>query len=310
MALGYDYAFLPHPSISALKGAGATFVCRYISSYAPNDTNGKNLIPSEASALLSAGMQIALVAEEGANRMLSGNAAGIADAQHADAVVKGLGMPGLPIYFACDFDASLSDQTLINAYLDGAASVIGRGRVGIYGGYYPVSRALTAGKAIYAWQTYAWSGGLWDTRAQLRQVANGLTLNGASVDRDTSMVADFGQWPSPGGTPIPDPNVPVPDEEDDMYELKDNVAVAYIKFLSGKYQWVAMDADTGLHGLKSQQLRLAFKTGPKAWTVTTVLVPDSNGGTITVDLPPTCNGISVLRTDLAANWAPVGFNLG
>jgi hypothetical protein len=199
---GIDYAFSPHPSVSALKTAGVAFVCRYVSADPRNDANGKNLLPAEKTALLGAGFQLVVVCEEwAASRMLGGHAAGVADATHADAVVKALGLAGVPVYFACDFDATEAQQVPINAYLDGCASVIGVNRVGIYGGYYPLKRALDAGKAKYAWQTYAWSGGLWDTRAQLRQVQNGVTVGGASCDFDESRAADFGQWPRPSVAP-------------------------------------------------------------------------------------------------------------
>jgi hypothetical protein len=49
-----------------------------------------------------------------------------------------------------------------------------RGQVGIYGGYGPVKRALDGGHAKWAWQTYAWSGGRWNSRAQLQQYSNGM----------------------------------------------------------------------------------------------------------------------------------------
>ena len=202
MSAGVDYAFSPHPSIAALNSAGAVFVCRYISTLPANDTNGKNLIPAECKALLTAGLKIVVVVEEGAAMMLGGTATGKAAAVHADAVVKALGMPGMPVYFAADFDATPAQQAPINACLDGAASVIGRNRTGIYGGFYPVSRALDAGKAAYAWQTPAWSGGQWDPRAQLRQGMT-FTLGGASVDHDTATAADYGQWPRPAVTPPP-----------------------------------------------------------------------------------------------------------
>jgi Rv2525c-like, glycoside hydrolase-like domain/Putative peptidoglycan binding domain len=199
MARGLDYSDYPHPSTAAIKADGASFVCRYVSDYAPADTCGKNLLPGEKDVLLGAGISIVVVHESTASRMLGGASAGTTDAQYAEAVVKALGMAGIPVYFACDWDASSAQQAAINGYLDGAAAVIGRGRTGIYGGYYPVSRALDAGKATYGWQTYAWSGGQWDTRAQLRQVQNDVTVGGASCDRDTAMAADYGQWPRPGG---------------------------------------------------------------------------------------------------------------
>jgi hypothetical protein len=202
VAKGYDWAFSPHPSVSSLTKAGATFAARYLSNIAVNNTNGKNLTLSERNALRAAGMTIAVVYETAANRALSGNAAGIADAQAAEAELASLGMTGMPVYFAADFDATPVDQTAINAYLDGAASVIGKARTGLYAGYYPVKRAFDAGKITFGWQTYAWSGGLWDNRAQLRQVKNGVMVGGASCDLDQSMTLDFGQWPRPSTFPL------------------------------------------------------------------------------------------------------------
>jgi Rv2525c-like, glycoside hydrolase-like domain len=199
---GIDYAFSPHPPIAALKAARVAFACRYISPDPANDTNGKNLLPAECKALLGAGIHVVVVAESYAARMKAGHAAGTADAQHASAVVNALSMHSIPVYFACDFDATPGDQAAIDAYLDGAASVIGRGRTGIYGGFYPVKRALDAGKATYAWQTIAWSGGQWDLRANLRQGLQ-VTIGGVSVDVDNAQRPDYGQWPRPAPAPAP-----------------------------------------------------------------------------------------------------------
>jgi len=210
---GIDYAFSPHPAPSAVRSAGYGFVARYLSPIAANDHNGKNLLPAELTALLAAGLAVVLVEESAANRMLGGHPAGVADGQHAQAVTKALGMTAVPVYFACDFDATEAEQVLIDAYLDGAASVIGRDRTGIYGGFWPVSRALTAGKATWAWQTVAWSGGQWDPRAHIRQ-HGAVTVGGISgIDTDESMHPDFGQWPRPSApapAPPPAPQYPVP----------------------------------------------------------------------------------------------------
>ena len=213
---GVDYSFAPHPSPAALTAAGVRFACRYISADAGNDGNGKNLRPAEARALLAAGIAVVMVAESYAARMKEGRPAGVADARHANAVVQALGMPGVPVYFAADWDAQPADQPAINAYLDGAASVIGRQRTGIYGGYHPVKRALDAGKASYAWQTVAWSAGVWDPRAHIHQ-GLAVTIGGVQCDRDESRRPDFGQWPRPGVTvprpapaPAPAPTPPAP----------------------------------------------------------------------------------------------------
>ncbi|TDD69376.1 DUF1906 domain-containing protein [Actinomadura darangshiensis] len=186
---GIDYAW-SHPSVSAMRSAGVKFVCRYLSHDA-----SKNLDRAEADRLSDAGIWMVVVWETTAKRALSGKAGGADDAREAARQAKACGMPeDRPIYFAVDWDATPGQQDDINAYLDGAASVIGRDRVGLYGGYYPVKRALDAGKARWAWQTYAWSGGQWVGRAQIQQYRNGVQVGGADCDYDRAMEADYGQW--------------------------------------------------------------------------------------------------------------------
>ena len=85
----------------------------------------------------------------------------------------------------------------LNSYFDGVASVIGRSRTGAYGGYHVIKELFDNGKITWGWQTYAWSNGLWDKRAQLRQVLNG--IDGGDVDKDLGVAADFGQWERGGG---------------------------------------------------------------------------------------------------------------
>jgi len=191
---GIDYAWAqPKPSPSALKAAGVMFIARYLS----HDPS-KDLVKSELDAAVAAGLDVVLVWEQTAQAMLGGHRQGVDDAQNADGQASLLGMKNAPIYFACDFDSTPAQQAAINSYLDGVASVIGKARTGIYSGYYPLKRAFDAGKVTYGWQTYAWSGGNWDTRAQLRQTHNGVTVAGQSADWDQSMKADYGQWPRPG----------------------------------------------------------------------------------------------------------------
>jgi hypothetical protein len=205
---GIDYAFSPHPSISAIQAGGFHYVARYISRLPMNDHNGKNLLVGELGALLDNGIRVVVVAEEGASRMLGGRSAGVTDAKHANAVVKALDMPSIPIYFAADWDATPGQQKAINAYLDGAASVVTRARVGIYGGLHVVRRAYEAGKCTWIWQTLAWSGGQWYAHSHIRQVHNGIRVGGASCDLDLAMATDYGQWPrprAPVAPPVPDP---------------------------------------------------------------------------------------------------------
>jgi len=217
---GVDYAW-SHPGGAALQRAGKQFACRYLS---PDST--KNLTRAEADDLAAHDIWSVVVYEAAAKRALSGQAAGAADAKAAASQAAAGGMPSSrPIYFAVDFDATQAQQAAINAYLDGAASVLGRARVGIYGGYYPVKRALDAEKATWAWQTIAWSGGQWDARAVIRQGAQ-TSINGVSCDLDTALVADYGQW-MPGKTPVEDP---VALTSDDISKVADAVVA---KLLAG-----------------------------------------------------------------------------
>lgn len=193
---GVDYAW-SHPGGAALKAAGKAFACRYLS-----PDSSKNLTKAEAADLAAHGVWAVVVWEGTASRALAGQAAGAADAKTAVVQATTAGMPSSrPIYFAVDFDATPGQQAAINAYLDGAASVIGRDRVGIYGGFYSVKRALDGGHAVWAWQTIAWSGGQWDSRAVIRQGMQ-KTINGVSCDLNTATATDYGQW-QPGKTPTP-----------------------------------------------------------------------------------------------------------
>jgi hypothetical protein len=196
---GVDYSWA-RPSPSSLKAQGFAFAARYLSW----NTSGKNISAGEAHSLEQAGLDVVLVWEDGASDALDGYAKGVQEAQAAEAQAVAAGMPaGRPIYFACDFDAQPSQEGAIEAYFDGVASVIGRGRTGVYGGYGLVDRLFNAGKVTWAWQTYAWSNGNWDARAQLRQIENG--IEGGSCDKDEAVAADFGQW---GAAPPPAPKPP------------------------------------------------------------------------------------------------------
>jgi hypothetical protein len=191
-ASGVDYSWA-RPDPGALHGEGYTFAARYLS----HDTSGKSLSAGEADALWAAGIDMVVVWEDSGTAALNGFSQGVADAQAADAQAAADGMPaGRPIYFAVDFDAQAYQQGAIDAYFNGVASVIGHDRTGAYGGYSLIQRSFDDGVIAWGWQTYAWSYGNWDPRAQLRQVQNGITAagDGDCCDRDESAADDFGQW--------------------------------------------------------------------------------------------------------------------
>jgi Domain of unknown function (DUF1906) len=203
--LGVDYAWA-RPTPASLVADGYGFVARYLS----YDTTGKNLTLSEADALIAAGLDVVVVWEEGANDALSGYDLGVTEAQAAASQALACGQPPTrPIYFAIDFDATTAQQATLDEYFEGVASVIGLDRTGAYAGYGAIDGLFNDGKITWGWQTYAWSSGQWDSRAQLRQTLNDIGPDG-EMDQDQSMVSDFGEW-GPGSVPPitpPPPSAP------------------------------------------------------------------------------------------------------
>src|SRR5712691_2212513 len=185
------------PPMAELKAAHVTAVGRYIGwdSVPGYASIGKNLTVPEKNELHAAGIAIFLAFEYAADAALGGAAQGAKDGALATEQLRKLGIPAhAAVYFALDFD--LSDYapqlpgTPANAraklgpaahYFDGIHSSKPAYRVGVYGGYYAVRRLLDAGLAALGWQTIAWSGGQWDSRAALRQLAS-TVMGYADVD--------------------------------------------------------------------------------------------------------------------------------
>jgi hypothetical protein len=193
---GVDYSFA-RPSPASIRASGFTFVARYLSY-----ESGKNLSAGEAQSLINAGLTIVCNWEDSATNSLNGYGQGVSDAQEAKAQALADGQPSSrPIYFSVDFDANSGQLGTIEAYFEGVASVIGVSRTGVYGGHYIVDALFNAGKVTWGWQTYAWSYGNWDSRAQFRQIQNG--IDNDEEDEDEAVVADFGQWPIAAPAPPP-----------------------------------------------------------------------------------------------------------
>jgi hypothetical protein len=174
---GLDWAWGNLP-VSALHTIGAHFACRYLS-----DDPSKNLSPAESKRLHAGGILRVVVWETYGQRALAGRLAGIEDARAALAQARACGLPGdgLPwcIYFGVDFPATGPD---VEPYFTGVQSELGAGHAGVYGGIAPVRYLLDKGLVKYAWQTYAWSSGQWEPRAQLLQFSNGHTVAGVGCD--------------------------------------------------------------------------------------------------------------------------------
>ena len=202
MAEGVDYSF-DKPSPAALRVAGKTFACCYVS----NGPSGKNMTPAHVRDLHANGLSVVTVYQTSRGFMISSAAAGRAAANDGFAMASACGMPAdRPIYFALDVEpATLSsaDWNRVRAFCDGAAAALGRNRVGVYGGLDAIER-LVPDSAPWGWQTRAWSVRdgqvVWSPKAHIRQydlgpTGQGFPAFGGTVDLDRSTRSDFGQWP-------------------------------------------------------------------------------------------------------------------
>lgn len=206
---GVDYS-RSRPSPAGLYSAGKRFAGRYVGV----GSAAKRLTPPEAQALCGAGLSIVALCEEYANSALLGFARGRMHASAALLEATACGMPtGRPIFFAVDFDASAAQLSTVANYFEGVATVLYRNQIGAYGGIRTLRYLFDRGLIGWGFQTYAWSAGAWESRAQLRQYRNGVTAAGGVVDLCRGMVADYGQWVIGGaGSPGEDDEMPTPEE--------------------------------------------------------------------------------------------------
>ncbi|MHB8742555.1 MAG: DUF1906 domain-containing protein [Sulfuricaulis sp.] len=189
MAFGLDYT--TSPPVKAMKDIGTRFVCRYLST----PGNPKNLTGREAHELRTHGIAVVFVFETTAARALDGFPAGLADGRSAHAQAVACGAPkNIPVYFTVDFDPAPTQFRQVAKYFLGVNLAIGVARTGVYGGRAVVKTILDSRRARFAWQTYAWSKGAWDPRAQIQQYDNGRRFMGTTVDFNRATTREFGQW--------------------------------------------------------------------------------------------------------------------
>ena len=259
MTRGVDYSG-GRPGGAAIKAAGYSFACRYVFDGSPQ-LPAKLLTAAEASDLQANGVDV--VSNWEASGVVSGGFnQGVSDAQTANAnhLAAG-GPPAAPIYFSIDYDAPESDQPVINAYFQGVASVIGLGRTGVYGGYWPVKRLFDAGLVTWGWQTEAWSGdpaslppagpdgSYLDPRCQLIQ-RNALgydNVAGVQCDINDATTDNFGQWSQfTGNNPPPPPQGGGTDVTPELQEVIDKIlAYPNVPAIAGRWPSRSMWATDG-----------------------------------------------------------------
>lgn len=192
---GLDYAG-GRPAAAHIKAAGYGFVCRYLSD-GGSGLPGKLLLAAEVADLQANGVDIVSNWETTGTTALNGFNAGVSDAKAAWAVHTSLGGPtDRPIYFSLDWDEAPAQDSTVDSYFQGVASVIGLQQTGAYGSYFILQRLLSAGLVTFAWQTQAWSGGNTDPRFHILQDNNAgyINIDGVQCDLDYALTDDFGQW--------------------------------------------------------------------------------------------------------------------
>lgn len=191
-------------SPTAARAAGYDGIIGYIS----EDATGKNLTRADIDAIHAAGLSVGFADEYGATEALGGASAGTSRARKTVQFARALGVPpGVAFYAPADWDVTDAQKPAVLAYAiahDVYLRTAGY-RGGLYAGYWTVKYLAEHGYGGLLWQTYAWSGGLWWPGANLRQVANGILVAGADVDRDEPVTTDWGQWP-PNGDAMTQPD--------------------------------------------------------------------------------------------------------
>lgn len=229
MATIVDYAGRP-PGAAAIKAAGHIGAIRYVAGdRTKGSLPGKPITRAEVDDFRAHGLALAFVWQYGKDSagappdVLRGRAGGVADARAAQARLDEIGAPHHPVFFAVDFDITLTQWNSTAAhYFRGAAEVLGVQRVGIYGHSRvchwagPENGVIgRSGDKWLAWQTRSWSHGvLGDRYCVLYQrivdtaATPGPRIGGTVVDVNDVWADDWGQRPRPPAAPAPPKEVP------------------------------------------------------------------------------------------------------
>lgn len=173
---------------------------RWLGLYLPTGT-AKGASPTYVDGARKIGYRIMPLFETTSNRALAGSAAGVVDARRALDLAASWELPTtVPIVgVTIDFNASPAQMRgAVGAYAAAWHDKLG-GRAWGYGGYEQIKYLFDHRLIGGALQTYAWSSGRWDVRAQFRQEHNAAPVAGGSIDRGHGTAAGFNQLWLPEG---------------------------------------------------------------------------------------------------------------
>lgn len=201
---------------AAIKAAGHAGAIRYITDR--NSLGTKHTSPSEYADHVRNGLTDWLAYEVNTNDPLAGRAGGVAAAQRA---LDGANFIGYPadrhIFFCFDRHATAAELPTWQAYLDGAASVLGVGRTGAYG----FSEAIDAAKGH---ATAFWQCG---SRSAVRSVTNFYQRN-----TGTTVV---------GGITCDINDVLIPIQEDDLQADERDALMTILRQVRAPSTWQVQD---------------------------------------------------------------------
>lgn len=209
---GIDFSRGGIPSVATLKANGKSFVVRYAVDDA--SPSGRGITAAEYAAYRAGGIDVALYWEGQAQWMLGGYAAGVSAAQNAQANIVAAGLPAsIPVMFAHDIDPDPSQWAAIDACLNGAASIIGWPRIGVYGGWLLIDYMASGGTVKHLAQTVAWEygRGVHPAATLYQYSTSGNFFDGVDSDLVRALLPNFGQASLYAkGTPVPTTPAPAP----------------------------------------------------------------------------------------------------
>ena len=180
-------------SIPAIKAAGFVGIISYASSY-----GGKNLSKSNLDEALSLGLEVGAVCEQGAQQAQNpANAPG--DAQAANNWLDSIGFGGHALYVVANDPSQVAPVTFptveeyFTAYKANSPRVLGA-----YGERQLILDLMAKGLVVYGWGVETWGGG---AGLHLEQMVNNVDTHGLSIDVDTVLQDDWGQYPNPNPPP-------------------------------------------------------------------------------------------------------------
>ncbi|MFI9509183.1 DUF1906 domain-containing protein [Nocardia sp. NPDC052566] len=191
------------PSAGSIRDAGHIGVIRYVSDRRPGAEwmTGKPLLAREVDQLHAAGLHIVSNYQFGKGQTADwrgGLEAGRRHAERGLALHRAAGGPdGVPIYASIDDNPNAADfASMIAPYLLGWHDVMGKENVGIYANSPTIDWAIAAGLGSWYWQhNWGTPKGFVHSAAHLHQFEiDKSELDGISVDLNSVLRPDFGQW--------------------------------------------------------------------------------------------------------------------